>query len=204
MALKTWKPERRNAPAIEEAAATRPSRWRLLPRFRRNRDGTAAVEFAIVAAPFFAMMLAIFETAFVFFGELMLETGLQDAARMVRTGQAHEQGFDENAFRQAVCDNMLGMLSCDESLIIDVRAFGDFNQIVIPPALNGDGELNDNFTYDHGTQGSTIVARAFYVWHLFTPMTSTSGLGNMAGGDRLMTSIATFRNEPFGEDGGGE
>jgi Flp pilus assembly protein TadG len=173
----------------------------LLGRYRQDLDGSTAVEFGIVAAPFFALLFAIFETAFVFFGELMLESGLQDAARMVRTGQAQEGGFDENAFRQAVCDNALGLITCGENLFVDVRAFDDFNEVVIPPPLNEDGELSEDFIYNHGTQGSTIVARAFYTWHLLTPMIGTAGLGNMASGDRLMTSIATFRNEPFG---GGE
>lgn len=172
---------------------------RIAARFGRDRKGTAAVEFAFVAAPFFAIMFAIFETAFVFFGELMLESGLQDAARMVRTGQAHEQGFDENLFRQTVCDRMLGLLACDENLVIDVRAFDDFNEIVVPPPLNEAGELAGGFGYNHGAQGSVIVARAFYVWDLITPTPSNAGLGNMGSGDRLLTSVATFRNEPFGE-----
>ncbi|MHA1524338.1 MAG: TadE/TadG family type IV pilus assembly protein, partial [Alphaproteobacteria bacterium] len=59
---------------------------RFVRRFGKNRDGVAAVEFAIVAAPFFAILFAIFETAFVFYADLMLDTGLAQAARMVRTG----------------------------------------------------------------------------------------------------------------------
>lgn len=169
-----------------------------LLRFNRNDDGVVAIEFAFVAAPFFALLFGIFETAFAFFGELMLETGLQDAARMVRTGQAHEQGFDENQFRQTVCDQMLGLLSCDENLIIDVRAFEDFEQIIVPPPLNEQGELAGGYGYAHGNQGSVIVARAFYTWTLLTPLQSHAGLGNMANGDRLLAAITTFRNEPFG------
>ena len=45
---------------------------RLLParaacRFARHQDGTAAVEFALVAVPFLALLFAILETALVFF-----------------------------------------------------------------------------------------------------------------------------------------
>ncbi|VAW13269.1 hypothetical protein MNBD_ALPHA09-852 [hydrothermal vent metagenome] len=172
----------------------------LTTRFRRNREGTSAVEFSFVAAPFFAILFAVFETAFAFFGELMLESGLKDAARMIRTGQAQEQGFDENQFRQAVCDNMLGLLSCDGNLIIDVRAFDDFNQVVVPPPLNEQGELAGGFGYADGTQGSVIVARAFYTWELLVPMPSHAGLGNMANGDRLLVAVTAFRNEPFEDE----
>lgn len=168
-------------------------------RFCRDGKGTAAVEFSFVAAPFFAILFAVFETAFAFFGELMLESGLQDAARMIRTGQAQEQGFDENQFRQTVCDRMLGLLSCDSNLIIDVRAFNDFTEVVVPPPLNEQGELAGGFGYAAGTQGSVIVARAFYTWELMTPLPAGTGLGNMANGDRLLVAVTAFRNEPFGE-----
>lgn len=172
----------------------------LTARFRRDRKGTAAVEFSFVAAPFFAILFAVFETAFAFFGELMLESGLKDAARMIRTGQAQEQGFDEGQFRQTVCDRMLGLLSCDSNLIIDVRAFDDFNQVVVPPPLNEQGELAGGFGYADGTQGSVIVARAFYTWELMTPLPSGTGLGNMANGDRLLVAVTAFRNEPFEDE----
>ena len=59
-----------------------------LRRFRRNRRGSAAVEFALVAPVFFALLFAIIETAIMFFATQVLETMTQDAARAVLTGQA--------------------------------------------------------------------------------------------------------------------
>ena len=38
-----------------------------LRRFRRDRRGSAAVEFALIATPFFALLFAIIETSIVFF-----------------------------------------------------------------------------------------------------------------------------------------
>ena len=38
-----------------------------LRRFRRNRRGSAVVEFALVAPMFFALLFAIIETALMFF-----------------------------------------------------------------------------------------------------------------------------------------
>ncbi len=43
-------------------------------RFARQQDGAAAVEFALVAAPFSALIFAILETALVFFAGQTLET----------------------------------------------------------------------------------------------------------------------------------
>ena len=51
--------------------------WR---RFRRNRRGSAAVEFALVAPVFFALLFAIIETALMFFASQVLETVTQESA----------------------------------------------------------------------------------------------------------------------------
>ena len=65
---------------------------RLLPAhaaccFARHQDGAAAVEFALVAVPFLALLFAILETALVFFAGQTLETAASDSARMIMTGQ---------------------------------------------------------------------------------------------------------------------
>ena len=50
----------------------------MLRRFRRNRRGSAAVEFALVAPIFFGLLFAILELAMVFFASQVLETVTQD------------------------------------------------------------------------------------------------------------------------------
>src|SRR5216684_501290 len=60
-------------------------------RFVRRKDGSVAVEFAMVAAPFFALLFAIMETAIVFFAGQALETAVGDSARLIMTGQANFQ-----------------------------------------------------------------------------------------------------------------
>ena len=68
-----------------------------LRRFRRNRRGSAAVEFALVAPVFFALLFAIIETAIVFFAGQVLETVTQDSARMIMTGQAQTANYTAGA-----------------------------------------------------------------------------------------------------------
>ena len=60
----------------------------ILRRFRRNRRGSAAVEFALVAPIFFALLFAIIELAMVFFASQVLETVTQDSRALIMTGQA--------------------------------------------------------------------------------------------------------------------
>ena len=70
-----------------------------LRRFRRNRRGSAAVEFALVAPVFFALLFAIIETAIVFFAGQVLETVSQDCAALIMTGQAQTGGYSSRTSR---------------------------------------------------------------------------------------------------------
>src|ERR1035437_1140141 len=77
---------------------------RLLParaacRFARHQDGTAAIEFALVAVPFLALLFAILETALVFFAGQTLETAASDSGRLIMTGQAQTAGYTQGAFK---------------------------------------------------------------------------------------------------------
>jgi Flp pilus assembly protein TadG len=73
-------------------AASTATMRRIFRRFRRSRRGSAAVEFALVAPVFFALLFAIIETAMVFFAGQVLETVAQNSARTVMTGQAQTAG----------------------------------------------------------------------------------------------------------------
>ena len=73
---------------MSSPAAATVSVRNVLRRFRRNRRGSAAVEFALVAPLFFALLFAIIETAIVFFAGQVLET--RDAGK--RAADAHASG----------------------------------------------------------------------------------------------------------------
>jgi len=167
----------------------------ILRRLRADNSGATAIEFGIVAAPFFALMLALIEVSLVFFANFTLENAVDQASRMIRTGQAQEQGFSEAQFKQAVCDNVSGVYDCMAGLKLDVRKFDDFGGINLPDPLDGDGELLNNFGFDIGVGGNVVVVRAFYEWDLIANF--PGGLGNMPNGSRLLVATAAFRNEPF-------
>src|SRR5436190_18846955 len=96
---------------------------RILSRFMRREDGAAAVEFALVAAPFLALMFAIMETALVFFAGQTLETAVADSARLILTGQAQTQSFTAAQFKNAVCGKVGGLFDCQGGLQIDVHTY---------------------------------------------------------------------------------
>jgi len=167
-------------------------------RMRKDESGAAAVEFALVSIPFFMILFAIIEVSLVFFANQILDNAVADAARLIRTGQAQQQNFTTAKFKASVCDGLAGLFDCDEKLFLDVKTFTKFANVTITTPIDEDGEIVDDFGYDDGGPETIVVARVYYEWPLVTGFIKT-GLGNLANGNRLLASVATFRNEPFPE-----
>lgn len=165
-------------------------------KFTRDRKASTIVEFALVAAPFFALLFAVLQTALIFFAGQVFETGVAEAARLIRTGQAQSQGFDQSAFKQAVCDRIFGLISCTGALNVDVRTYPAFDQVDVSKPLDSQGNLINNFQYNPGAGGDIVVVRAFFEWPIFVPLLGVQS-GDMANGNRLLAAAFAFRNEPF-------
>lgn len=59
----------------------------LLEKFGVSRDGTAAIEFAILAIPYFLVVFAIIETFLAMMAEQVVANATENMARRLRTGQ---------------------------------------------------------------------------------------------------------------------
>lgn len=170
----------------------------LYRRFYRNNKGVTAIEFAVLAGPFFLLTLAIIEVAMVFFGTIMLEHGTEFAARLIRTGQAQEAGFSESEFKTQVCSKVASVFNCAAGLKVDVQTFPDFNSIDLNNMnpLDGNGELRNDFSFDMGNASSIVLVRTFFEWDLMAKLPAL-GLTNMGTGNRLIAAAAAFKNEPY-------
>lgn len=169
---------------------------RTVRRFTRGEDGAAAVEFALVAAPFLALMFAIMETALVFFASQTLETAVADSARLIMTGQAQSQSFSQAQFKSAVCAKVGGLFDCAGGLQIDVKTYSSFGTVDNSPPLDANGNLKTNFGYQPGGPGDIVVVRLMYQWPVYASLLGFN-LGDMAGNKRLVMATAAFRNEPY-------
>lgn len=166
--------------------------------YTEDRRGVAAVEFAMVAVPFFLLVFGLLEVCLLFIVATIMEHAVQEASRQIRTGQAQESGFNEQDFRTTVCDKFFGMLDCDDKLHIDVKAIDNFSAANLSSPIDGDGEFNDgDFSYDPGGPNDIVAVRVFYEWNLITPIL-TAPLANMNGSKYVVQGNAVFRNEPFG------
>jgi Flp pilus assembly protein TadG len=167
--------------------------------FGRDERGTSAIEFALLAAPFFIFLILIIEIALVFLVGQVLENATQDAARLIRTGRAED--FSKESFTQSICDR-LRLPRCEGNLKVDVRVVPDFDSVDLSVPVS-DGALNDGgFRFDVGRGNDIVVVRAFYEWPV-TP--ALPALIRFLGlrpelpptGDYLLLATAVFRNEPF-------
>ena len=170
-----------------------------LRRFRRNRRGSAAVEFALVAPVFIALLFATIETATVFFASQVLEAGVENTGRLIYTSQVGT--MSQADFKQKLCDQVSVLLNC-ANLYIDVRSYAPGTAITITDPIDGAGNYDSSgLTYSPAPAGAkgTQVVRGFYQWPLYV-----TGLGyNIANigrtgssPKRLLAATSAFHVEP--------
>jgi Flp pilus assembly protein TadG len=166
-------------------------------RLVRQQEGATAVEFALVAAPFLALVFAIMETAIVFFAGQALETAVADSSRLIMTGQAQSQGLDQAGFKNAVCAKIYGLFDCQNGVYVDVKKFTSFANVTMDSPIDGNKDFKPNFTYQPGAACEIVVVRLFYQYPVYVSLLGFS-MSNVNGGKRLLAATAAFRNEPFG------
>jgi Flp pilus assembly protein TadG len=164
--------------------------------FFRRRRGVTAVEFAIIAIPFFLLIMGIVEVGLIFWAGYELENATAAAARLVRTGQAQNGGYTVDQLRARLCQNVVILSDCNTKVKLSVKTFPTFAGITVTSAVDQDGKLLTSFPYSPGGPGAIVLITAFYEWPLTTPLTSTT-LGNLGDGNYLLQTSMAFRNEPY-------
>lgn len=190
---------------------------RLLARLRRSRDGTAAIEFGLLAFPFFLLIFATIEAFIAFAGEQLLENAVDTMSRQIRTGQitvgmGRPTDKDAEQFRALFCGEISLMIKCvaeedpkDRKLYLDVREFASFAAIPTYIPKVGNNQFADldptGFAYNPGGAESINIVRAYYRWEVMTDLvrpfiTNIRKDGEMPR-DYLMVATAAFRNENY-------
>jgi Flp pilus assembly protein TadG len=173
------------------------SRFRFpkLRAFRKREDGAAAVEFAIVLAPFLAMLFAILETALVFFAGQTLETAVADSARLILTGQAQTASWNAAQFKDAVCGKIAGLFDCAGGMTVDVQKYTTFSSVELARPVDADGKVKPG-TYNPGGPCEIVVVRLIYQYPVYLSLLGFD-LADMSGNKRLLVATSVFRNEPY-------
>lgn len=175
---------------------------RNLAAFWREEEGSYAIEFALVATPFLALVLAILELGLVFLAGTHLEKAVDEASRTILTGTAQASGFDAAAFRNEIITASAGALFTASELKVDVRPQTSFSTIDTTLPVNADGEVDDTqFLFDAGSCNEIVLVRVYYNWPIIAPKFGIQNLGldlsSNTKGIHILSSIKAFQNEPF-------
>lgn len=168
-----------------------------------SRRGATAVEFAMVAFPFFALLFGILELGMLFMASTAMDAATTTVARQIRTGQFQASGATSATdFKTDVCNDMswISTSDCMANMSLDVRTFPSFSAInVTPPVTNGAIDQTQ-LTFTPGTSCDIVLVRAFYPWTLLAPVLEP-GLPNLGSNQRLLTTAVAFRNENWQANG---
>ena len=164
---------------------------------RARRDGSAAVEFGIIAVPFLMMLFAILEIAVIFLTDTVLENAVIDAGRQVRTGEADRTGMNTEKFKTKICANMSAFANnCTSRLTVDVRVLTSFRNPPTDPLSTGTFNPS-GLEYLPSQPGNIVIVRAWYKQPIFTPFMNQGA--PRAGGNGILTATMAFRNEPYNQ-----
>lgn len=175
---------------------------RLLRRLGRDRSGSTAVEFAIIAMPFLAMTFALLETGITLASAMVLENSVSRASRKLYTGEfqkANAATSDPSQladlFKKEVCQSV-SLFDCLGTLKVDVRPFSEFPtgdmsvKIInreIDPSFGGFQPIKSgDIVLVRAAAGRTVITA---MWHPAWP--------NLTGNRRLITASNAFRAENY-------
>lgn len=141
--------------------------------FSGRTDGSVAIEFALMIFPFIFITFAIIELSLFFAASNMMESGINNSARVIKTGQLQQQTgmTPEAAFRQEVCNHLFGLIRCDkvglEVIALPDDDFGSAGDYA--PIYDEDGNMVPR-DFDPGSSSSVVLIRAVYRYKLLTPL----------------------------------
>jgi len=160
-----------------------------------DRSGVTAIEFAMVALPFFTLALGIIEIGLAHFANRMVDNAVVEASRLIRTGQAQSGSLSEAGFKTELCNAMPSFMCDEERITVEVTEFDDFSSASFDSLYDDDGDLRDDTEYEIGDASSIVVVNVVYKWPMASAVLQFDNGDH--GSERHLTSTMVFRNEPF-------
>lgn len=182
-------------------------------RALRDRQGIAAVEFALVAPAVLLITAGILEMSMMMFSTALVEGGLREASRFGITGVLPEGKTREQQIIDIISEHTIGLVDMS-SATVSVHVYPTFGEVgqaepyVDSNPANGEydpgesyNDINANGQWDSdmGASGAggaedIVLYRVSYDWELMTPL-----IGELMGdaGTMHMNASIAVRNEPY-------
>lgn len=181
-------------------------------RFTQARAGATAVEFALVAVPFFALVGACLENGIVFWEQEILQQAVADAGRQIYTGafQTANAGTTDTAtlmarFRTAMCTQSNGtprvtIFNC-ANVRVSITKADSYTAAtpVSPVATNASGasDWNANFAgYSCAGASAIVVVQAAVDIPVFFTLLGAA-VPNLPNKRRVLQAATVFKVEPY-------
>jgi Flp pilus assembly protein TadG len=190
-----------------------------LRRLFRSKDGAAAIEFALLAIPYFIIVFAIIETFVAYTAEQLVANAVDTMGRKLRTGNitynhtTTTNNKTEAEFRRLFCGEISILIQCSEAEIttraqtnklwIDVRSYNEFSNMPTTLPMNASGDLDTSTTsisYAPGGPGTKNMLRAYYKWDIITDLLRPyiSNVRPTQGSKYfLIVETSVFKNEDY-------
>ncbi len=182
-----------------------------LARFLRDRSGSTAIEFTILAIPFSLLVFAILESCIAFAGQEVMANATDAVARQIRTGQIKAADLTAgmpgtNKLKSLICAQLEIVVANNcPGLLVDLRNFAKFSDAAAAKfdIVNGEIVLTNNgqvdprgFVVDPGGAAAKNMLRVFYKWPVMTDLMAKS-MANLNGGATLHFASVTWQNEAY-------
>lgn len=168
---------------------------KLTSKFVGDRKGSAAIEFAILALPFFVVIFAIAEIAVMYFVDSGLDAAVHRAVRQVRVGIAKSGSWDATKFKEVVCGELSFSFDCSTKLKVRAVVVTDMSSIDKTSPISG-GNLAITEDFDLGDSGSYVLVQAYLPWSPVFKLYALSS-ARLSDGSYVLGTAELIKNEPF-------
>jgi Flp pilus assembly protein TadG len=179
----------------------------------RETRGATAVEFALIAPPFFLTVMFLIAIGYMVFMQEALDYATQRAARQIRTGQTQTSNIQTaSAFAaQTVCPQLPSLFNCNNIIVsandfpTNVSSSGSYPSNVYTSFINSSNtglvppSLTSNNTFCPGAGSYYVFLQILYPVPFFLSFLSSSSIATNYNGQNyyMIMSTAVFLNEPF-------
>lgn len=170
--------------------------YKLLRRFKKERKGSTAIEFAFIIIPFLMLTMGTLEIALIHLSRSSMADAIEKTSRQIMTGEAGCLSAQE--YIDQLCDRLsFSNGSCSNNTKVVMQELTTFRDDPGADEQNFDAIQS---TMANGREDSIMLLRAYHRWDVMFPLLDDAlGGGN---GELVLVSNLAFRNEPFGATNG--
>lgn len=163
-----------------------------------NRSGATAIEFAILAPIFIAVLFSTFEVGWLITKSTLLDRALDLAVRQIRVGAATAPS-SQTGMAAMICDKLYVIPNCKSVLTVEMTRIAKATDFPSTTAtcIDRGGSITPAVSFTTGARAEIMFVRACLVSDALTPFLGIAFhfIKDSKGGYSLVSTSA-FMNEP--------